>query len=246
MLVEPPAPLLELGLDVGHRQPQLVCGGYVVRGGEDGELVLDAEDLARDGVELLDALHLVAKKLDAVHLLFIGGDQVHDIAAHAKTQAGEVVVVALVQHLGQLAEKHLAPDRLAFLDVQRLAHVVLDRADAVDAADARHHQHVAPGQQVLGCRVPHAVDVVVAARVLLDIGVGARDVGLGLVVVVVAHEILDGIVGQQPPKLRAQLCRERLVRAQHEHGALQLLDDPGHDVGLAAAGHAEQDLLAQA
>ena len=35
--------------------------------------------------------------------------------------------------------------------------------------------------------------------VLLDVGVGARDVGLGLVVVVVADEVLDRVVGEEAP-----------------------------------------------
>src|SRR5437879_11667943 len=92
----------------------------------------------------------------------------------------------------------------------------------------------------------HAVDVVVAARVFFDVCVGARDVGLGLVVVVVAHEVLDGVVRQQAPELGAELRRERLVGAQHKDWALELLHHPGHDVGLAAPGHPGQDLLGDA
>ena len=188
----------------------------------------------------------IAEKLDAVDLLLVRGHQVDHVAPHPEAQAGEVVVVALVQHLGELAQKDLAPDRLPFLDLQRLSHVVLDRADAVNAAHARHHQDVAPRQEVLGGRMAHPVDVVVAARVLFDICVGPRYVGLGLVVVVIAHEILDGVVGQQAPKLGAQLGCQRLVRTEHQDGTLQLLDNPCHHVGLAAAGHARQHLLAQA
>ena len=245
MVLEPFAPLLELRLDVGHRKPQLVRGRHVVRRRENRELLLRAEDLARDGVELLDALDLVAEELHAINPLLVGGDEVDHVAPHPETQASQVVVVALVQHLGELAQEDLAPDRLTFLHMQRLAHVVLDGANAVDAAHARDHQHVTPRQQVLRRGVAHAVDVVVAARVLFDVGVGPRDVGLGLVVVVVAHEVLDRVVGQQAAKLGAQLGRQRLVRAEDQDRPLKLLDRPCHHVGLAAAGHAEEDLLAQ-
>jgi hypothetical protein len=41
------------------------------------------------------------------------------------------------------------------------------------------------------------VDLVVDRGVLLDVGVARRDVGLGLVVVVVADEVLDGVVGEE-------------------------------------------------
>jgi len=105
------------------------------------------------------------------------------------------------------------------------------------------HQHVAPRQQVLRCRVPHAVDLLVAARVLLDVRVGPSDVGLRLVVVVVADEVLDRVVRQQATELGAELRGEGLVGAEHQHRALQLPHRPGHDVGFAATGDAQQDLL---
>jgi hypothetical protein len=43
----------------------------------------------------------------------------------------------------------------------------------------------------------HAVELLVDVGFLLDIGVGARDVGLGLVIVVVRDEILDRVVGER-------------------------------------------------
>ena len=56
------------------------------------------------------------------------------------------------------------------------------------------HDHVAPGQQRLGRRVPEPLDLLVDRGVLLDVGVGLRDVRLGLVVVVVGDEVLDRVV----------------------------------------------------
>ena len=77
-------------------------------------------------------------------------------------------------------------------------------------------------------------------RVLLDEGVGLRDVGLGLVVVVVADEVLDGVVRQQVAELGGELRRERLVVRHHEGRALHLLDEPGGRRRLAGSGRAEQ------
>ena len=55
---------------------------------------------------------------------------------------------------------------------------------------------------------------VVDDRVLLDERVGRRDVRLGLVVVVVADEVLDGVVGEQLLDLAVELRRQRLVAAR--------------------------------
>src|SRR5207245_10464541 len=108
------------GLDVNHRETELVRGSHVVRRGENGELVARAEDLAGDRVQLLDALDLVAEELDAVNLLFIGGDEVEQLAAHAKTKTRKVTGCALVEHLGELAKEDLGTARLALLPLQPL------------------------------------------------------------------------------------------------------------------------------
>jgi hypothetical protein len=72
----------------------------------------------------------------------------------------------------------------------------------------------------LGGVVAQAVDLLVDERVLLDVGVARRDVRLRLIVVVVADEVLDGVVGEQLLELAVQLGRERLVGRQDQRGAL--------------------------
>jgi hypothetical protein len=57
--------------------------------------------------------------------------------------------------------------------------------------------------------VPQAVYVLVDLGVLLDERVGPRDVGLGLVVVVVGDEVLDGVVREELGELVRELRGER-------------------------------------
>ncbi len=89
----------------------------------------------------------------------------------------------------------------------------------------------------------HPVDLLVDGGFLLDIGVGARDVGLRLVVVVVGDEILDRVVREEGLELAIELGGQRLVGGEDERRALGRLDDVGHGEGLAGAGDAEQDLV---
>ena len=63
----------------------------------------------------------------------------------------------------------------------------LDRADAVDARHRGDDDDVVALEQRARRRVAHAVDLLVDRGFLLDIGVGARDVGFRLVVVVIAR-----------------------------------------------------------
>ncbi len=88
----------------------------------------------------------------------------------------------------------------------------------------------------------HAVDLLVDRAFLLDIGVGARDVGLGLVVVVIRDEIFHRVVGKERLELAVELRRQRLVGGENQRGPLRRLDHLGHGEGLARAGDAEQHL----
>ena len=80
--------------------------------------------------------------------------------------------------------------------------------------DRGDDDHVVAFQKRPGGRVAHPVDLFVDLGFLLDIGVGPGDIGLGLVVVVVADEVFDGVVGEEALEFAVKLRGERLVRAQ--------------------------------
>ena len=89
-------------------------------------------------------------------------------------------------------------------------------------------------------RVAKSLDLGVDRRVLLDEGVGLRNVRLGLVVVVVRDEVLDRVVRHELAELVGELRGESLVVRQDERRALHLLDEPRGRRRLAGTGSAEQ------
>ena len=99
-------------------------------------------------------------------------------------------------------------------------------------------------EQPGGRRVAKTIDLVVDRRVLLDVGVARRDVGLGLVVVVVADEVLDPVVREELAHLLGQLGGEALVGGEDQCRTLHLLDRPRDGRRLAGTGDAEQRLEA--
>ena len=201
---------------------------------------------AGDGVEVGNAVDLIAEKLhpDGV-VLIIGGVQLHGVAPDPEHIALKGDVVALVANFHQTAQQ-LVPVPLGAYP-QRHHHFgkVVRLAQAVDAGDGGHHDHVPPLQQGAGGAEPQAVDLLVGGGVLGDIGVRVGDIGLGLVVVIVADEVFHGVVGEELLELRAELGRQGLVMGQHQGGPLDPLDDLGHGEGLAGAGDAQQHLLLQ-
>ena len=232
--------LFEFDADGADRSLHDLGARHVVRTGEHGHRVELRDDLAGERVQAVERLDLVAEHLDADGEFFVDRDDLDRVATHPEVASREVDVVALVLHRDEFADEPVAVDPLADLQRHHRPEVLFWRAEPVDARDRRHHDHVAPAQQRVRGRVPQPLDLGVDRRVLLDEGVGLRNVGLGLVVVVVRDEVLDGVVGQQLAELVRELRRERLVVREHEGGPLHLLDQPGGGRRLAGAGGAEQ------
>ena len=198
-------------------------------------------------VEHLEFFHQIIFKGDSNRMLgMLRGEHVDDIAAHAEAAAPEVELVALVLHRHQPRQHVALRHLLALAQVQDHAVVLGGVADAVDRRHRRHDHHVAPLHQRLRRRQAHLLDVLVDRGVLLDIQVARRNVGLGLVVVVIGDEVLDRVLGEELAELGVELRGERLVGREHQRRAAEPRDDVRHGVGLAGPGHPEQRLEREA
>ena len=200
---------------------------------------------AGQGVELGNAVDLIPEELHPDgKLAHISQINVHRVAMHPELIAHKIHVVSLVlqgnQLFAQLVPLHLHPGA----QTDDHAAVVDGVAQRVDAGHRCHNNNVPPLRKRRRSRVAQAVDLVVDSAVLFNIGIGAGNVGLRLVVVVVADEVLHRIVGEKRAELGTQLRRQRFVVRQHQRGAVALGNDVGHGKGFAAAGHAQQGLAA--
>ena len=156
------------------------------------------------------------------------------------------MVVAPVLQFDKTGEQLGAVDPVALGERQGHLRIGLDRADAVDAGDRGDDDDVAPLEDRPRRRMAHPVDLLVQRGFLLDIGVGARDIGLGLVIIVIRDEILDRVLREEALHLAVELRGQGLVRRENDRRAPGALDDMRHRKGLARAGDAEQHLVALA
>ena len=237
---------LHLRLDVDDGLAQLVGRRHEVGRRVDVGLAALREQLPGQRIELGDALDLVAEELDPDHELLRRRLELEGVAADPEAGATECLVVALVLEVDEVAEDGVAPVLAALAQLQHGRAVVDRRAEAVDARDAGDDDHVPPLEQRVRRGMAEPVDLVVARRVLLDVGVAPGQVRLGLVVVEVADEVLDGVVREELPELGVELGGERLVVGEHQRRLVVLRDRPGQRRGLAGAGRAEQHLVLQA
>ncbi len=236
-------PLAQLVLDALDRLDQRRARRDVVRVGVDLDELQLVGLVAGERIEFVDRFQLVAEQRHPPGaVLVVRGENLDHIAAHPERAAEEIAARALVLQRHQVGDDLALVDALALLERERHRRIGLDRADAVDARHRRHDDDVVAFEQRTRRRVAHAVDLLVDRGFLLDIGVGARDVGLRLVVVVVGDEILDRVVGKERLELAVELRGQRLVGREDQRRALRLLDHLRHREGLARAGDAEQHL----
>ena len=232
---------------VAHGADEVVAVGNVVAGRVDDSFGHAAQHLSGERVYLAYGVYLVAEELDVQGLLvFVGGDYLQHVAAHAEGASVEVVVVAGVLYVHEAADDALHGDVLPFFHRDDEPSVVLRRAEAIDAGDRGHDDDVAPREQGVRGGMAQLVDVVVDGRVFLDIGVRGRNVGFWLVVVVIADEVFHRVLREQGAELAVELGGQRLVVGEDERGAVGAGDDVGHGERLARTRDAEQDLVAYA
>ena len=145
---------------------------------------------------------------------------------------------------GDQVAKQLVP-RQRHVDTQIDAHpqVVLGCAEAEYAGNAGYDDDIPPGKYGTGGRMAHLVDHVVDRGVLLDIGVRTGDVSFGLVIVVIADKILDGVFGKELSELLKELGRQGLVGCDHNCRPILPGNHVCHCKGLAGSGDAQQHLI---
>ena len=205
-----------------------------------------AAHFARQGIEVANFLDFVVEELDADRFaLGLGGKHVENVASDAERALPQFRLVAGVLQIRQAPQQLALIDPVAPHQVQDHLEVGIRIAQAVNRGNGGHHDRVLAFHERLGRRQPHLFDVLVDRCVLLDVGVGGRHVGFGLVVVVIGNEVLDPVLRKEIPKLAVELCGQRLVGRQHQRRALLPGHDAGQRIGLAGTGHAQQRLARQ-
>ena len=116
------------------------------------------------------------------------------------------------------------------------------RPEAIDATDTGDNNHIVAADQGTGGQQSQAIDFFIDGGILFNVDVALRNVGFGLIVVVIADEVCHRIVREELAKLAVQLCGQSFIVRQNKSWPLNLLDDVGHRKRLARSGDSQQHL----
>ena len=234
--------LLQLGFNACHSRAHALIACGVMRGREHNEFFEFGDLFASERVDNDDSFNVVTEKFDANCSFVVCRMNFDGVATDTKLSANEVHVVAFVLHVDKTTQDGSLFVGLALTNHQHLVGVFLGITEAVNTRHRRNHDRVSASQQRRSRSVTQPLDLVIYRRVLLDVGIGGRHVGLGLVVVVIRDEVLDSILGEELPELIGQLRGQRFIRRHHQCGPLQLLDRPRNGCALTRTSNAEQRL----
>ena len=155
----------------------------------------------------------------------------------------EIHIVALVLDFDELIEDVVAGNLHLILEQDQHAAVILWRAQTIDTGHAGHDDDITAFLERARRRVAQLVDLVIDRGIFFDVRIGLRDIGLGLVVIVIAHEVFDRIGGKQLFEFGIELGCQRLIGGDHQGWSVDPSDDVGHRKGFAGAGDPEQYLM---
>ncbi len=185
-------------------------------------------------IHQLQTIDFVAEKPDAHGVVTPAEINVHRIPAHPECPAPEVGFRARIKGIDQLIQKSGERTGLPYPHPNRLGIEIVGVAYAVEAAYAGYHYDVAAAaEQGARCAQAQFFYFIVYAEILLNISIGDRKVCLGLVIVVIGHEILYRIVGKERLEFSVQLCGKSFVMTEDKSRTLQILYDAGHCESLA-------------
>ena len=200
------------------------------------------DDFASDDVEAAETVDFVAEKFNAEAVFVVTRVDFNDVATDAERASVEAKVVARILNVDKVTQNLVAVVNVALLDADHQVEVFARATQTVNAAHGSDDDDIAAGEEVCRGAQAELVDFVVDARVFFDERVRVRNVGFGLEVIVIAHEVFDRVVREERLEFLIKLGGERLVVREDERWLTDILDDICHRERFAGSRHAEERL----
>ena len=131
-------------------------------------------------IDLDDLLDFIVEEADAPGaVLQVGWPDVQRVATEAEASSVEEIVVSSVLESDEFPQRLPGFDALTTMDIEPHRRVCLDGADAVDAGNGSHDEHVIALHECASRRMAHSVDLLVDLGFLLNVGVCTGNIRFG-------------------------------------------------------------------
>jgi len=186
------------------------------------------------GIDRFQPFDFIPPELNTQRMIGISQEYIYRVPLNAEGSPFELGTRSAVQAADEGMQESVAPPFLTDFEWNHAFVKFHWIANSVNAADGGDHNDIAPAtQQGRGGAETQFLNLLIDSQVLFDVRVRGGDIGLGLIVIVVADEILDQIVREELLEFAVQLRGQRFVMAEHEGRTLGLSNDIGNRKRLA-------------
>ena len=183
----------------GIRCPfDLLLGHNIMRCRKNSHMALFIFNLTGKYINFRDPLNFISKKLHTDGpVRSIGRKNLQHITFHPEGTPVKIHLIPCVLNVDQL------PDNLVSVffhaGPQRNHHVkkLLGRTKTVNTGYRRHHNHISPLTESRSSGKTHLINLVIGGRILGNVGISGRNIGLRLIVIVIGYEIFHCVVRKE-------------------------------------------------
>ena len=86
------------------------------------------------------------------------------------------------------------------------------------------------------------VNLVIDRAILFDISIAGRNIGLGLVVIIVGNEVFHRVIGEKLLELTIKLAGQRFIMGDNQCRLVDLSDNLTHGIGLTSTSRPHKNL----
>ena len=166
----------------------------------------------------------------------------NNIAPHPKSATLQYQIISLILNGHQSTENCIPISFLPLVQGQNHFMIAFWRTQTIYAGNTGHNNNIPPLKKRAGSRMPQLIYFIIDGSILLYIGICRGNIGLWLIIIIIADKIAYIIIWEKSFELTGQLGGQSLVVGNHQGRPLHLLNQLGYGKGFACTSSSQQYL----
>ena len=195
----------------------------------------------------LNFFNFVTPKNNSQYKVGISQKNIYRIAFYPEISTVQFYFIAGVEAVNELTQENISHQFLTAANFNHIFGEVIGITDAIQARNRRNHQHITPArQQRRGGSQTEFFQFLIDGKIFFDVHIGHRQIGFGLIIIVIRHEIFNRILREKTFELAVKLGCQGFVVAQYKRWFLHLLHHIGYGKCFTRTGHTKESLVRNA
>ena len=205
------------------------------------------DDFACQHIYFCNAIDFIPEKFHTNGMLR-GADRENfdHIPTDTKRTSFKIQIIAVILHFHQSAQDFIPVLLHAGAQGKHHAVVFLRVTQAINTRNAGNNNNILSLHQRRRGGMAQLINFIIDRGILFDIGIRTWYIRFGLIIIIIADEILHRIFGEELLQLVIKLCRKGFIMRNDQSRLLDFLNDICHREGFARACYPQQSLEFQA